>query len=156
MLQLIYKEKAVILQRFLFSGMKGMKKICLFVAVLCAVMAQAAGYPYLVFTNTAGTTTVMGVSDLTMRVSGSSLQVTNSDGTETFTLTDLASMQFSADGSATTAIENVLEADCAVEVFSVTGAQIGSFGSLIEAVQGLNAGAYVIKQGINTQTVVIK
>ncbi len=133
-----------------------MKKFfVLAVTVVCAVMAQAADYPYLVFTNTAGTTTAMSVSSLTMTVSGSSLQVTNSDGTETFALTDLASMQFSANGS-TTAIENVLEADRAVEVFSVTGAQIGSFGSLIEAVHGLNAGAYVIKQGVNTQTVVVK
>lgn len=119
-------------------------------------MAQAADYPYLVFSNTAGTTTVMSVSSLTMSVSGSSLQVTNSDGTETFTLTELVSMQFSADGSATTAIEHVLEADRAVEVFSVTGVQIGSFGSLRKAVQELNAGAYVIKQGVNTQTVVVK
>ena len=134
-----------------------MKKFfALAVTVVCAVMAQAADYPYLVFTNTAGTTTAMSVSSLTMTVSGSSLQVTNSDGTETFTLTDLVSMQFSAESSIATAIENVLEADCAVEVFSVTGAQIGSFGSLIEAVQGLNAGAYVIKQGVNTQTVVVK
>ncbi len=133
-----------------------MKKILvLAVTVVCAVMAQAADYPYLVFTNTAGTTTAMSVSSLTMTVSGSSLQVTNSNGTETFTLTDLASMQFSADGT-TTAIEHVLEADSPVEVFSVTGAQIGSFGSLIEAVKGLPAGAYVIKQGVNTQTVVVQ
>ena len=133
-----------------------MKKILvLAVTVVCAVMAQAADYPYLVFTNTAGTTTVMSVSSLTMTVIGSSLQVTNSDGTETFTLTDLASMQFSANGS-TTAIEHVLEADRPVEIFSVTGVQLGSFGSLIEAVHGLNAGAYVIKQGVNTQTVVVK
>lgn len=134
-----------------------MKKILvLALTVVCSVMAQAADYPYLVFTNTAGTTTVMNVSSLTMTVSGSSLQVTNSDGTETFTLTDLASIQFSAESSIATAIENVLEADCAVEVFSVTGAQIGSFGSLREAVRGLSAGAYVITQGINTQTVVVK
>ncbi len=133
-----------------------MKKVLvLAVAVVCAVMAQAADYPYLVFTNTAGTTIVMSVSSLTMTVSGSLLQVTNSNGTESFTLADLASMQFSADGT-TTAIENVLEADRAVEVFSVTGVQLGSFGSLIEAVHGLNAGAYVIKQGVNTQTVVVK
>ena len=84
-----------------------MKKIfVLAVTVVCAVMAQAADYPYLVFTNTAGTTTVMSVTSLTITVSGSSLQVTNSDGTETFTLSDLASMQFSVDGS-TTAIEEV-------------------------------------------------
>ena len=133
-----------------------MKKILvLAVMVVCAVMAQAADYPYLVFTNTAGTTTVMNVSSLTMTVSGSSLQVTNSDGTETFALTDLNNMQFSADGS-TTAIEQVLEADSPVEVFSVTGVQLGSFGSLREAVRGLSAGAYVIKQGVNTQTVVVK
>ena len=133
-----------------------MKKILvLAVTVVCAVIAQAADYPYLVFTNTAGTTTVMSVSSLTITVSGSSLQVTNSAGTETFALTDLASMQFSADGS-TTAIEHVLEAGRPVEIFSVTGVQLGSFGSLREAVQGLNAGAYVVKQGTNTQTVVIK
>ena len=35
-----------------------MKKILvLVVAVVCAGIAQAADYPYLVFTNTAGTTT---------------------------------------------------------------------------------------------------
>ena len=133
-----------------------MKKILIFaVTVVCAVMAQAADYPYLVFTNTAGTTTVMNVSSLTMTVSGSSLQVTNSNGTETFALTDLASMQFSTDGSTTT-IEQVLEADLPVEVFSVAGVHLGSFGSLREAVRGLSAGAYVIKQGVNTQTVVVK
>lgn len=133
-----------------------MKKILvLAVTVVCAVIAQAADYPYLVFTNTAGTTIVMNVSSLTMTVSGSSLQVTNSDGTETFALTDLASMQFSADGS-TTAIEHVLEADRPVEIFSVTGVHLGSFGSLREAVPGLNAGAYVIKQGGKAQTVVVK
>ena len=134
-----------------------MKKILIFaVTVVCAVMAQAADYPYLVFTNTAGTTIVMNVSSLTMTVSGSSLQVTNSNGTETFALTDLVSMQFSAESSIATAIEQVLEADLPVEVFSVTGVQLGSFGSLREAARGLSAGAYVIKQGVNTQTVIVK
>ena len=133
-----------------------MKKILwLVLTVVCAVMAQAADYPYLVFTNTAGTTTVMSVSSLTMTVSGSSLQVTNSDGTETFALTDLASMQFSAEGTVT-AIEHVLEADRPVEIFSVTGVQLGSFGSLREAVCVLSTGAYVVKQGVSTQTVVVK
>lgn len=133
-----------------------MRKIGMVITWLaCAGIVLAADYPYLVFTNTAGTTTVMNVSSLTMTVSGSSLQVTNSDGTETFALTDLNNMQFSADGS-TTAIEHVLEADRPVEIFSVTGVQLGSFGSLREAVRGLSAGAYVVKQGVSTQTVVVK
>ena len=134
-----------------------MKKILvLAVTVVCAVIAQAADYPYLVFTNTAGTTTSLSVSNMTLTVNGSELTVTNAEGTQAFTLTDLAAMQFSKDGNTTTAIENVLEADRAVEVFSVTGVQLGSFGSLIEAVRGLSAGAYVVKQGVSTQTVVVK
>ncbi|MBQ6789917.1 MAG: hypothetical protein IJP76_00495 [Paludibacteraceae bacterium] len=133
-----------------------MKKILvLAVTVVCAVMAQAADYPYLVFTNTAGTTTALTVSNMTLTVSGSSLSVTNADGTTAFVLTDLASMQFSADGS-TAAIEHVLEADRPVEIFSVTGVQFGSFGSLIEAAGVLPTGAYVIKQGGKSQTIVVK
>lgn len=123
---------------------------------LCAVMMQAADYPYLVFTNTGGTSTVLSVSNLTLAVSGSSLQVTNTDGTTSFTLTDLANMQFSADGSALTAIDHVLDAGQSVTVFSVTGVSIGTFENLLETVRTLPAGAYIIKQGTNTQTIVVK
>ena len=123
--------------------------------LVCAGLAQAVDYPYLVFTNTAGTNTVMNVSSLTIRVSGNSLQVTNSEGTESFTLTDLASMQFSKDGS-TSAIENVLDADGEVEVFAVHGVRLGSFSSLTEAARNLRAGAYVIKQGGKAQTIVVR
>ena len=134
-----------------------MKKFfALAVTVVCAVMAQAEDYPYLVFTNIGGTTTKLNVSDMTLVVSGSSLQVTNTDGTTSFTLTDLANMQFSQDGSVATAIENVLDADMPVSVFSLNGASLGTFGNLNETARTLPAGAYVIKQGVNTQTVVVK
>ena len=133
-----------------------MRNFCLFMLMaVCSLMAQATDYPYLVFTNTNGTTTVMNVSALTMSVSGSSLQVTNADETKTFTLTELASMQFSADGS-TTALENVIDADADVEVFAVSGVQLGSFRSIKDAAQNLSTGAYLIKQGNNTQTIVVK
>ncbi len=125
-------------------------------AMLCAFFAQAADYPYLVFTNTAGTTTVMSVSSLTMTVSGTSLQVTNTDGTTSFTLTGLANMQFSKDGSTVSAIENVIDAGAAVEVFSMTGISLGHYNTLLEAVSATGTGAYVVKQGANTQTMVIK
>ncbi|MBO6307185.1 MAG: hypothetical protein J6M55_06740 [Paludibacteraceae bacterium] len=124
--------------------------------VLCSLMAQAADYPYLVFTNTGGTSTVMDVSDLTLAVSGSSLQVTNTAGTTSFTLTNLANMQFSKDGSTVSAIENVIDAGVAVELFSMTGVSLGHFNTLLEAVSVTGAGAYVVKQGNNTQTIVIK
>ena len=133
-----------------------MRKIGMMLAMLvCAVMAQAADYPYLVFTNTAGTTTSLSVSNMTLTVNGSELSVTNAEGTQAFTLTDLAAMQFSKDGSVT-AIENVLDAEKAVDVYSVTGVGLGSYGSLYEAAGVLRTGAYVIKQGDKSQTVVVR
>ena len=133
-----------------------MKKfLVLAVTVVCAVMAQAADYPYLVFTNTAGTTTALTVSNMTLTVNGSELTVTNAEGTQAFTLTELAAMQFSQDGSIT-AIENVLDGEKAVEVYSVTGVGLGSYGSLYEAAGVLPTGAYVIKQGGKSQTVVVR
>ena len=133
-----------------------MRKIGMMLAMLvCAVMAQAADYPYLVFTNTAGTTTSLSVSNMTLTVNGSELSVTNAEGTQAFTLTDLAAMQFSQDGSAM-AIENVIDGEKAVEVYSVTGVGLGSYGSLYEAAGVLPTGAFVIKQGGKSQTIVVK
>lgn len=133
-----------------------MKKILvLVVAVVCAGIAQAVDYPYLVFTNTAGTTTALTVSNMTLSVSGSELSVTNAEGTQAFTLTDLAEMQFSQDGRVT-AIENVLDGEKSVDVYSVTGVGLGSYGSLYEAAGVLPTGAYVIKQGGKSQTIVVR
>lgn len=133
-----------------------MRKIVFILAVFCALMAQAVTYSYLVFTNTDGTTTSFNVSNLTLTVSGSNLQVTNDEGTMNLVLTDLASMQFSTSADSITAINNVLDGDQPVQVFSVSGASIGSFGSLVEAAKHLNAGVYVISNGSVTQKMVVK
>ena len=133
-----------------------MRKMVLVWAVFCAVMAQAGTYSYLVFTNTDATTTSFNVSNLTLTVSGSNLQVSNDEGTVNLVLTNLAAMQFSTSADSVTAIENVLDGDAPVQVFGMSGASMGSFGSLIEAAQQLSVGSYVVKQGRNTQTVVIK
>ena len=132
-----------------------MKKVFLLLAVCLAMMTHASTYNYLVFTNTEGTNTIFNVKNLTLNVEGSDLQVTNADGTVSILLTALKSMQFSED-SIISAVENVLNADAAVQVYSVSGSLLGSYGSLMEAAQTLNAGAYVISNGSVTQTVVIK
>lgn len=132
------------------------RSLFILVTVICAVMAQAADYPYLVFTNTAGTSTALSVSNMTLTVSGSSLSVTNADGTTAFVLTDLANMQFSVDGSTVSAIDHVLDAGQPVSVFSLTGISLGTFNSLTEGVKTLSTGAYVIKQGVKSQTIVVK
>lgn len=132
-----------------------MKKVFLLLAVCTAMMAYASTYNYLVFTNTEGTNTVFSVANLWLNVDGSDLQVTNADGTVSILLTALKSMQFSED-SIISAVENVLNADAAVQVYSVSGSLLGSYGSLMEAAQTLNAGAYVISNGSVTQTIVVK
>ena len=132
-----------------------MKKVFLLLAVCLAMMTHASTYNYLVFTNTDGTNTVFSVANLWLNVDGSDLQVTNADGTVSILLTALKSMQFSGD-SIISAVENVLNADAAVQVYSVSGSLLGSYGSLMEAVQTLDAGAYVISNGSVTQTIVVK
>lgn len=132
-----------------------MKKVFLLLAVCLAMMTHASTYNYLVFTNTEGTNTVFSVANLWVNVDGSDLQVTNADGTVSILLTALKSMQFSED-SIISAVENVLNADAAVQVYSVSGSLLGSYGSLMEAAQTLDAGAYVISNGSVTQTIVVK
>jgi hypothetical protein len=132
-----------------------MKKVFLLLAVCTAMMAYASTYNDLVFTNTEGTNTIFNVKNLTLNVEGSDLQVTNADGTVSILLTALKSMQFSED-SIISAVENVLNADAAVQVYSVSGSLLGSYGSLIEAAQTLDAGAYVVSNGSVTQTIVVK
>ena len=132
-----------------------MKKVFLLLAVCTAMIAHASTYNFLVFTNTEGTNTAFSVNNLTLNVDGSNLQVTNSDGTVSVLLTALKSMQFSEDGTVS-AVENILNADTPVQVFSVSGTSLGVYSSLMEAAQTLDAGAYVISNGSVTQTIVVK
>ena len=129
------------------------KLYALFAAIAITIAAQATDYPYLVFTNTAGTTTIMSVDQLTITIHSTTLEVTDAQQTKTFTLTDLANMQFSIDGSTVTATENVLNAEQPIHVYSASGILIGAFPSLSKAVTALQTGAYVIKQGALTQTI---
>ena len=132
-----------------------MKKIFLLLSVCCAIFAHASTYNFLVFTNAEGTKTAFSVKDLTLKVEGSDLLITNAEGTVSMLLTAMKSMQFSEDGTVS-AVENILNADTPVQVFSVSGTSLGVYGSLIEAAQTLKAGAYVISNGSVTQTIVVK
>jgi hypothetical protein len=132
-----------------------MKNVFLLLALSIGMMAHAGVYNYLVFTNQAGTTTAFEVSNLTLKVNGSELQVSNADGTVDLVLTELASMQFSADKNAT-GVEDVLNADTPLQFYSVTGTLMGTYTSMVDAAKCLTPGTYVISGGSQTQTVVIK
>jgi len=133
-----------------------MKKWILFGLIAwCALAAQAGEYNYLVFTNTDGTTTAMTVTGLTLTVNGSVLQVTNGTDNVGFTLTDLASMQFST-ADTLTAIPTVLNADKPVHMYTPTGVCLGLFPSLKQAAAVLNKGAYIVTDGSNSQKIILQ
>lgn len=137
--------------------MKRILIISQMILALCTFSAQAGEYAYLVFTNTEGTHTALSVADMTMTVNGAQLEVTNANGTVSFALTDLAAMQFSVDGeNLPEGVENVLNADAPVTVYAINGMSLGSFNSMIQAVQQLDRGTYVIVQSGKSQKLVVK
>lgn len=135
------------------------RKIGLLLLMLASALwmqAEEYEYPYLVFTNTEGALTAFQVNDLTMHINGTQLDVTNNEGMVHFTLTDLSAMQFSVDGETLTALENVLNADARVEVYTLEGMSMGTFDGLLKAASSLRQGVYVITDGKNTQKIVIR
>lgn len=135
-----------------------MKKILVFAAMLvCAVMAQAADYSYLVFVNQSNDTTALSVTDMTLKVNDNSLTVTNAEGTVNFMLTDLQFMQFmTADGQMALLLDNILDANEPIDVYSILGVKVGHYNSLLEAAGVLGMGSYVITNGKNSQTIVLQ
>lgn len=135
-----------------------MRKILVFAAMLvCAVMAQAADYSYLVFVNQSNDTTALSVTDMTLKVNDNSLTVTNAEGTVNFTLTDLQFMQFmTADGQVAQRLDQVLDANEPIDVYSILGVKVGHYNSLLEAAGVLSKGSYVITNGKNSQTIVLQ
>lgn len=135
-----------------------MRKIGMVLALLVsAVMAQAGEYAYLVFVNQNNDTTALSVTDMTLKVQENSLTVTNAAGTVNFTLTDLQFMQFmTEDGQMAMSIDNVLDANAPIDVYTILGVKVGHFNSLLEAAELLNKGSYVITNGKNAQTIVLQ
>ena len=132
-----------------------MKKVSLLFALGFAMMAYASTYNYLVFTNQNVTTTAFSVNNFTLKVNGNELSVTNNDGTVNLVLTNLVSMQFSKDKTITS-LENVINADEIVQVYSVTGASLGTYNSMVEAAKKLSVGTYILSNGKLSQTIVVK
>lgn len=135
-----------------------MQKIGMVLALLVsAVMAQAGEYAYLVFVNQNNDTTALSVTDMTLKVQENSLTVTNAEGTVNFTLTDLQFMQFmTEDGQMAMSIDNMLDTNAPIEVYTILGVKVGHFNSLLEAAGVLNKGSYVITNGKTSQTIILQ
>ena len=135
-----------------------MRKIGMMLAMLvCAVMAQAGEYAYLVFVNQSNDTTALSVADMTLKVNENSLTVTNAEGTVNFTLTELQFMQFmTEEGQMAQKLSDVLDANAPIDVYSVLGVKVGHYNSLPDAAGVLGKGSYVITNGRISQTIVVK
>jgi hypothetical protein len=98
--------------------------------------AQAEDFTYLTFETTDGAKASISVAtDVTLSFSGTTLTV----GTQSFTLTNLSKMYFSATDESTTGISEVMKADLdeATEIYDLQGHKVSK--------DQMHRGVYVIK-----------
>ena len=94
---------------------------------------------------------------MTLSVNDNSLSVTNAEGTVNFTLTDLQFMQFmTEDGQMAMRLDNVLDANAPIDVYTILGIKVGHYNSLLEAAGVLGKGSYVITNGKKSQTILLQ
>ena len=132
-----------------------MRKFLFIVLLCCAGWIQAGDYAYMVFTDNLGNHLSLPVNNLTMTISNGELQATTDEGKATFILADLVSMQFSKDAELQS-LANVLDGDQPIDVYTPLGTKVGRYDNLLKAVGTLPKGAYVITDGTNSQTIVLR
>lgn len=132
-----------------------MKKLFLtLLAVIAVLTMRADGYPYLLFKTADGTIHAMSVESLTMEISGSQLVVTNSEETQTFTITDLDKMFFYEN---TTGIDEIFSTESGeVSVFTIMGIYVGKYPDANEALKTLDKGLYILKTKSNTVKIAVQ
>lgn len=124
-----------------------MKKRLLLLTFLVGVLtAHAVDYPYLTFELTDGTKASVSVSsDVTLSFSSSTLTI----GLQSFTLTNLSQMYFSA-ADETTGISEVMTADLneATDIYDLQGHKVSR--------DQMHRGIYIIKTNSGTFKVNVK
>lgn len=132
-----------------------MKKLFLtLLAVIAVLTMRADGYPYLLFKTADGTIHAMSVESLSMEISGSQLVVTNSEETQTFTLSDLDKMFFYEN---TTGIDEIFSTESGeVSVFTIMGIYVGKYPDANEALKTLDKGLYILKTKSNTVKIAVQ
>ncbi len=124
------------------------------IAMLCILSTgmKAAGYDYLVFTLTDGTTTAVTASSLTITFSGDNLIAGNGSGTlATLPLAELVQMEFSNDDPTgiTTISTDKLTTDDSTVIYDMNGRRMAQGTSLPR-------GMYIVKTQSRTIKVYIK
>ena len=124
-----------------------MKKFVLFImALVGALTVQADDYTYLTFETTDGAKASVAVSSLTLTISGSTLTA----GSQTFTLSNLSKMYFSASDETATGIEEITAAtfDEAAEIYDLQGHKVSK--------DQMHKGVYIVKSSNKTYKMIVK
>ena len=124
-----------------------MKRIVLLLMAVVGVLTmQAADYTFLTFETTDGAKASVAVENLTIIISGTTLTA----GTQTFTLSNLAKMYFSASDESTTGIEEITSAtlDEATDIYDLQGHKVSK--------AQMCKGVYIVKTKSRTFKMVVK
>ena len=125
-----------------------MKKIVLlsWMALVGALTVQAEDYAYLTFETTDGAKASVAVSSLTLTINGSVLTV----GSQTFTLSNLSKMYFSASDETATGIEEITSAtlDDAAEIYDLQGHKVSK--------DQMRKGVYIVKSSNRTYKMIVR
>lgn len=123
-----------------------MKKLLLtLVAGIAVLTAKAADYPYLTFETIDGAKASVSVESLNITISGATLTA----GTESFQLSNLAKMYFSASEEVTTGIKTAKIDDGEIlEVYNLQGRKVSE--------DQMQQGVYVIKTKCGTNKLIVK
>ncbi len=135
-----------------------MKKTLLLILMsVGATVAQATDYdyPYLMLQTADGSQQALSVESLQLTFANGQLVAVNESGTQTFVLTDLSKMFFSATATAGLSKTTASESE-EVEVTTVAGISLGRFASASEARKALKHGLYVFKSKSKIQKVIVK
>ena len=134
-----------------------MKKVMfLIVACLPLLAAHAESYPYLTFQKADGSLQSVGVEALEMTFQDGKLVYSNSTGTGTLKLADLAAMYFSSTDATAITSPTADSGDGKVEVFSLQGVSYGTFANLQAMKESVPTGMYIVKTNGKTQKIAVR
>lgn len=138
-----------------------MKKMLLALSVIMGTLyATADTYTYLAFQRGDGTIVSIGVESLGMTISDGYLYAVNDQASKSFVVADLTRMYFSAEDTGTgvpTSIDDLNTADNGpAQVYTPSGAFVGTYSTLNAAKTAAKGGVYIIRQNGKTLKVIAR
>lgn len=133
-----------------------MKQLLTLAIVVVAALAVRADYSYMLFKSTTGDTHSIAVAGLEITFSQDKLTASNSETSISIPLAQVASMEFSNEGSAGVGSIAADKGCEPVAIYTLTGVKYGEYASVMEAMQNMSAGVYILKYNDGTSIKISK